>query len=309
MRMLRASLVLLATSALVVTSAFGASAAFPGSNGRIAFSSTTFRRADILSIEPDGSGLSNVTKDVAGGWLEASWSSDGARLAVVGYPGRHTALITVDADGTDPTTLTNEIGPRLANFSSPTWSPDGTRIAFCVQGFRPDALARIYVIGADGTGLTRISPKGTSECDPAWSPDGTRIAFVRSFAHRRALETMDPDGANPATVVGKGRNGKPDWSPDGTTLVFERFGAASSDLFTILVAGGPVTRLTSTPRLEVSPVFSPDGTKVAFSAGTIGRRLHLNIWTMNLDGTGLARVTDFPASRSRVIEAPDWQPI
>src|SRR5262249_17505380 len=53
--------------------------------------------------------------------------------------------------------------------ASAAWSPDGQKIAFAN---RP----AIYVIDADGSGLHRLTVRGTQ---PAWSPDGRTIAFAR----------------------------------------------------------------------------------------------------------------------------------
>ena len=45
--------------------------------------------------------------------------------------------------------------PRLSNVGrGPAWSPDGSRIAF--ESFR-DGQSEVYVMNADGSGLTRLS--------------------------------------------------------------------------------------------------------------------------------------------------------
>ncbi|TLY03119.1 MAG: hypothetical protein E6K92_05025 [Thaumarchaeota archaeon] len=57
--------------------------------------------------------------------------------------------------------------------SFPSWSPDGKKIAF-VEGAEND----IFVINADGTGLTRLTDSPGRDTHPSWSPDGTKIAFA-----------------------------------------------------------------------------------------------------------------------------------
>src|SRR5437899_2073196 len=41
-----------------------------------------------------------------------------------------------------------------------------------------DGNVEIYVMNADGTGVTRLTNSVGYDQDPAWSPDGTQIAFA-----------------------------------------------------------------------------------------------------------------------------------
>ena len=57
-----------------------------------------------------------------------------------------------------------------------------------------------------------------------------------------------------------------DVSPDGKTIVFDLLG----DLFTLPITGGTATRLTSGPAWDVTPRFSPDGSRVVFLSDRAG---------------------------------------
>jgi hypothetical protein len=80
----------------------------------------------------------------------------------------------MNADGSDTRILVDDLEADTAwspdgDIYNLAWSPDGERLAF---GLRSKG---IYVVGADGSGLTLAIPGGAY---PYWSPDGTRIAFA-----------------------------------------------------------------------------------------------------------------------------------
>src|SRR3954462_1340625 len=66
--------------------------------------------------------------------------------------------------------------------------------------------------------------------------------------------------------------------------------------------GSDVRRLTADPAHDEGPIWSPDGTKIAF---TSERGDSSDIWVMGADGSGVRRLTDDPARD----ESPDWQAV
>jgi imidazolonepropionase-like amidohydrolase/Tol biopolymer transport system component len=71
----------------------------------------------------------------------------------------------------------------------------------------------------------------------------------------------------------------------GDTVVFDLLG----DLWSLPLAGGEATRLTSGPSWDGQPAFSPDGKRIAFVSDRGGNE---NVWLMNADGSGLEAFTD-----------------
>ena len=69
-----------------------------------------------------------------------------------------------------------------------------------------------------------------------------------------------------------------DISPDSKTIVFDILG----DLYTIPVAGGSATRITSGTGWDQQPRYSPDGKQIAFVSDRNGSK---NLWIANADGT------------------------
>ena len=79
---------------------------------------------------------------------------------------------------TDLTDLTDRNSYSYLGGRNPAWSPDGSRIAFSSNR---DGDSEIYVMNADGSGVTPLTDNSDQDYSPAWSPDGSRIAFVAGF--------------------------------------------------------------------------------------------------------------------------------
>ena len=204
-------------------------------------------------------------------------------------------LYSMNPDGSALTRLTDTTWTE----SQPAWSPDGSKIAFAST---ESGGWGIHVMNADGSGETML----TGGSQPAWSPDGTRIAFQSGA---RDLWIMNADGSGAVQLTsGLPKASRPAWSPDGSRIayVLGENTDPGADLYTIGANGTNGVRLTATFGLdEVSPTFSPDGSKILFASnvGSSGRNDY-DIWVMNADGTGAAPLTSGEARD----EAPAWSP-
>ena len=89
-----------------------------------------------------------------------------------------------------------------------------------------------------------------------------------------------------------------DLSPDGQTIVFELLG----DLYTLPVAGGEATRITSGQAYDMQPRYSPDGSRIVFVSDRNGSE---NLWIANADGTGAKALT---TSDRESYMSPIWAP-
>ncbi len=106
-----------------------------------------------------------------------------------------------------------------------------------------------------------------------------------------------------ATRAAKFASSKGTWmsldvSPDGQTIVFDFLG----DLYTLPIAGGTASPLTSGLAFDAQPRFSPDGRKVVFISDRSGGD---NVWIQSLDGKDTTQVTK---GNDALMLSPEWTP-
>lgn len=236
---------------------------------------------DIYSVLPDGSQLTQLTRN-AGMNSGAVLSPDGERIALNSDRSGNMEIWIMGHDGSDPMQLTHSLG----RCSGATWSPGGDYIAF--HSGRDGG--GIFEIGADGSGIRRISPRGLPASSPSWSPDGTQIAFTVDRNHHSEIWVMGSDGSNPVQLTDTpvGGNQHPQWSPDGGWVLFNSWRneeESSSDIWIIAADGTDERRLSSNAAMEEYPRWSPDGGSILFTVGNAA------LFTMLADGTNRRRVT------------------
>jgi sugar lactone lactonase YvrE len=158
---------------------------------------------------------------------------------------------------------------------APAWSPDGSAIAFTDTRNGPQ---EIYAMDPDGTNVRQLTQVPFA-ADPSWSPDGKRIAFDDGSK----LYAMSADGG---AVVPLADGAHPAWSPDGATIAYDAYDAKGSEgIYSLDLASGRTTRLTTAPYSAEAPSWSPDGKRIAFDDG-------FEVYAMNGDGSGVAPLAD-----------------
>ena len=92
--------------------------------------------------------------------------------------------------------------------SQPVFSPDGSRIAF-VSDRTGDA--EIFVMNADGTGVTQVTSNPALDADPAFSADGSRIAFTSDRDSSRDLYVIGIDGSGETRLTSGPATARSTW--------------------------------------------------------------------------------------------------
>jgi len=156
----------------------------------------------------------------------------------------------------------------------PSWSPDGMRLVFASPCGGMDEFlynAGLFIINADGTGLTALPTIPGGDFDPAWSPDGTRIAFtsLRSGVMEiYALTLADQSVLQLTRGSSDLQSRQPAWSPDSTRIAYavKRFGTAYQIWLMGAIGQDQVQIVRSGVAFsDYLPTWSPDGTLILFN--------------------------------------------
>jgi Tol biopolymer transport system component len=251
------------------------------------------------------------------------WSPDGRRIAW----SNQGSVFVMDADGRGPRRLVSHPGDARA-VEAPQWSPDGTKLAYGYAR-EPFGPSEVYVVNADGSGDHPL----TAGRDPRWSPSGARLSFVRGGE----VWTVDAGGSGARRLTKDPFDdaGAAEWAPDGTRLVAVR----ATGLYVIKAGGAGQSRIvrsvggaTDTARWSPSgnkiawthegrvavvgadgsglrglaegadPVWSPDGTRLAFDVASGGGSTPIFVIAA-AGGTAKAITPD-----SLVAGSPSWSP-
>jgi len=202
----------------------------------------------------------------------------------------------------------------------------------------------IFVMNADGSGVTQVTNNPFDEFLPLFSPDGSRITFGRCFETCQVV-VINADGSGERVVANDGFPGAwspdgnrialggaagtgipgifvvnadgsglvrvldpdfiTDWSPDGRQLMIVSNRDGDYELYATPLDGSPVTKLTdNTADDNAGTGWSPDGSRVAFDSDLDGP--DRDIFVMNADGSGVTDLTpDDVVNEGGAVWSPD----
>ncbi len=247
------------------------------------------RNSSIYIMDVDGSRPRVLVEDGS----SPKWSPSGDRILFTaeGDPeGSQIFVRWMDDEG-----ATTQIAHLENSPGNVEWSPDGTQIAFAMSvdadnpwpislPGRPD--------GAEWTDAPKVVDRLVYRRD--------RRGYIdEGFSH---LFVVPADGGTARQLTdGDWNHNGVAWTPDGAEILFTSLRVEDadhqwrqSDIYSVAVASGTITRLTDRSGPDGSPSPSPDGSLIAFSGNDLTTDTYITrkLYVMNRDGSNVRMISD-----------------
>jgi len=247
-----------------------ASATLPGKNGPLLIS--TFVKGEggnystyVFTETP--AGKSTMLLGGADSFSDPAVSPNGKSIVYSRYPGYQ---LWMGPFG-DPDSA-KAITPAIedTNFSEAVFAPDGKSIYYSAKIYADSGTSwtlKRYTVKTEKSKTYKLKPFEDSGLSDV-SPDGRLVSFNRGTDdHESRTWFLD-------TKTGKSRAFKSklpardvNFSPDGKTVTYTALVKEGFEVFTSRLDGKGAKRLTRGALINYSPIYSPDGRRIAFAQG------------------------------------------
>ena len=177
-----------------------------------------------------------------------------------------------------------------------------TRIAF-VDG------TKLKIVDSDGANERTIPTVGAA-LSPAWHPSGRYLVYSDADDRGTRIAQIDLRTMKPRLLAAsnRGLNITPAYTKDGKNIVWASGGDSPAELVLASAAGDDSVAKPFVGRTgfeTTSPSFSPDGKQVVFMSPV---PLTPQLYTMNVDGTALRRITPVVPGKRSYRTGAEWSP-
>jgi serine/threonine protein kinase/Tol biopolymer transport system component len=239
----------------------GGPAAFSPSwmpNGGIVYQNSN---GELRTVRPDSGTQTSLPPSEGSNFMPTA-CGDGRYIVFHAFRNQQVNVWRMDADGSNPTQLTNE---AFASF--PTCSPDGKWVLY---GLVSDMS--VWRIPIEGGAPTQLKIQNRNTARALVSPDGKLLAYVAwgATASSPSVLTVVPfDGGEPlyrfdlpAAATGFR------WAPEGKALDYSLTRGGVSNIWRQPLAGGPPKQITNFKSERIySFDWSRDGKQLALARG------------------------------------------
>jgi Tol biopolymer transport system component len=253
-----------------------------------------------LFLIPAGGGAERRLTDNPAYDSLARFTPDGRSIVFTSDRTGRPQLWRVDADGRNLRRLReNDATEYQADVS-----PDGRTLAFLSNLGGPERL----MLQDLATGKTRELVRHGEDTifgNPHWSPDGRSIVFSSNWRIGHQIYVVEVATGSVRRISGLSSGGcEPRFSPDGRNVVYVSRGhlRPTSRLVAHDLTSGEEKVLVAWPALNYDPVYSPDGTELAFASNITGAYV---VYRQRLSDGRAWRVT-FGSGDARY---PDYRPV
>ncbi|MFN8347499.1 MAG: amidohydrolase family protein [Spirosomataceae bacterium] len=195
------------------------------------------------------------------------------------------------------------------------WSPDGTKLLFSADR---TGNMDLYTLELAARKFTQLTQTDEDEFQASWLADGQKIAYIKqglrnTLAVGAVLQIMDLTmGTTKAVYKPMFQPGQPSWSPNGKLVILaaleaysakyregvSKFLMVNSENGQAVSMNSPFPYQTTAMRYRNGPIWSPDGTKLAYIKEAL-----LWVIEVNQDGQFVGQPR---AVTSELAEAPTW---
>jgi Tol biopolymer transport system component len=218
----------------------------------------------------------------------------------------------------DRNTTTQVLTMEVGSSFDPAISPDGKHLAYVWGG--PDGNNYdIYIRDLYGSIPKRMTQSPAQDLHPAWSPDQSVLAYLRSTPRGGEIRQLSLQGEDRKITEIAGYTESvayplhntcsvgPVWSFDGRHLLFSEQKDSTSSLVLLDLRNGNRQTLTETkaPAQECYPIFSADGTQIAFIR--YESSFAADLYVLDLNTKAIRRLTQGWGNMRGVTWDPDGQ--